>query len=120
MTPTVEVEVGGSRESVSIEAILDTGFDGVICISTNTAVQLGLELVGKERVELADGSEREDLVFAGWVEFLGVRRVVKISLTSSEEALAGTQLLFDCRLTIDFPGEKVRVVRKSSSRGRNQ
>ena len=44
MTPMTKVEVGGTRRSVELDAIIDTGFDGDICVSLDVAVTLGLEL----------------------------------------------------------------------------
>ena len=45
MTPTADLEIMGSRASMAIAAIIDTGFDGYVCLPTSIAVQLGLELV---------------------------------------------------------------------------
>lgn len=55
MTPSADVEIRGSRGSMPITAIIDTGFDGYICLPTSIAVQLGLELVSQGSVELAVG-----------------------------------------------------------------
>jgi clan AA aspartic protease len=115
MTPTVGLEVIGVRGPVAIKAVIDTGFDGELCLPTKLAVTLGLVLVGKQAVELADGSHKWELVFSGSVRFLGRRRKVSIYLTDSEDALLGTRLLADCRLTIDFPNGTVRVTRNMSA-----
>ena len=56
MTPTATVEVIGSRQTMELTAIVDTGFDGDLCIPIRVAVPLGLELVGEEFVELATAS----------------------------------------------------------------
>lgn len=120
MTPMVDLKVVGSRGPVSVTAILDTGFDDHLCLPTRLAVTLGLVLIGKETVELADGTQKQELVFSGSVQFLGRTRKVRIFLTDSEDALVGTELLADCRLTIDFPTGKVKLTRKppsSSQRG---
>jgi clan AA aspartic protease len=116
MTPTFDLEVIGSRTRVSITAIIDTGFDGSICLPTVLAVRLGLELTGQTEVELADGTVTRQLVFAGSAHLLGKTREVAIYLTDSDDALLGTALLADCRLTIDFPTDKVKLVRKAPRR----
>src|SRR5947207_13742781 len=95
MTPKVDLEVIGSRGPVGVTAILDTGFDDDLCLPTEVAVTLGLPLIGKEIVELADGTQRWELVFSGSVRFLGRTRRVRIVLTDSEDALVGTGLLSD-------------------------
>jgi clan AA aspartic protease len=112
MTPQVDVVVGGTRGNVQVKACLDTGFDGDICVPTEVAVTLGLELIGCEPIELADGSRKPELVFKGYAILLGKKRVVEILLTDSEESLVGTGLLAECRLSIDFSTGKVRLAHK--------
>src|SRR5437773_15344 len=116
MTPTISVEVAGTRQSTQFEAIIDTGFDGDICIPIDAAVTLGLELVGIDDVELADGSHRRELTFSGFAKLLEEKREVAISLTEGEEALVGTRLLSGCHLSIDFVSGKVRLLRKPTGR----
>ena len=58
MTPTADLEVMGSRDSVPITAIIDTGVDGFVCLPTSLAVRLGLDLISQADVELADGTVR--------------------------------------------------------------
>jgi predicted aspartyl protease len=54
MTPKTQLEIQGSRSTAAITAIIDTGFDGFVCIPTSVAVGLGLELFEQNEVELAD------------------------------------------------------------------
>jgi predicted aspartyl protease len=49
MTPTVDVEVIGSRQTVEMTSIVDTGFDGDVCVPAAIAVSLGLELKAATR-----------------------------------------------------------------------
>ncbi len=112
MSPTFDLEVMGARARVPITAIIDTGFEGDICLPTALAVSLGLELTGQIEVELADGTVKRQLVFRGSAHLLGETREVAIYLTDSDDPLLGTALLAGCRLTIDFPTCKVRLVRK--------
>ena len=116
MTPTSQLEVQGSRGAVELTAIIDTGFDGHLCLPTSLAVGLGLELSGQNEVELADGTRKMELVFAGTVRFLDDRRDVAIYLTDGDEALIGTRLLSDCRISIDFTTGKVQLTRKQPRR----
>src|SRR6266851_5481108 len=102
MTPWTEVEVGGTRRSVVMDAIIDTGFDGEVCVPLDLGVTLGLELIAVTLVELADGSKKRDLLFAGKAKFLKKKQDVEISITNGEEALIGTALLAGCRLSVDF------------------
>jgi predicted aspartyl protease len=63
--PRLKVPVVGSRAGIVVDALVDTGFDGDICLPTQLAIQLGLELRDMVWVELADGTLRDELVFAG-------------------------------------------------------
>jgi clan AA aspartic protease len=112
MTPTVQIRVRGKRRGVKLDAVVDTGFDGEVCLPIDVAEKLGLEFVGKLFVELADGTRQRELLFAGDVSLLGKTRSASIFLTDSAEALIGTALLSDCRLMIDFTNGNVRVARK--------
>jgi hypothetical protein len=53
------------------------------------------------------------LLFAGEVTFLEKKHKVRMTLTESEEALIGTELLAGCRLSVDFTTGNVRLTRKS-------
>jgi clan AA aspartic protease len=117
MTPTAVLEVTGIRGTVRMTAIIDTGFNGYVCVPKQDAVRVGLELSGSEYVELADGTVKEELQFQATVRFLGENRVVDVSLTNSADALIGTALLSDCRLAIDFTSGTVRLTRKKGRRG---
>ncbi len=116
MTPTFALAVSGSRNAAKITGIVDTGFDGYLCLPTDVAVTLGLELTATAEVELADGSIKKNLVFEGTATILGQTSPVTIYLTDSEDALIGTKLLAGCILTIDFDQNKV-VIRRKKRRG---
>jgi len=103
-----------------ITAIIDTGFDGYVCLQISIAVHLGLDLVSQGSVELADGTVKTELLFAGSVRFLGATRPVQVYLTDSEDALIGTSLFADCRLLIDFRAGTVRLSRKPPRRGKGK
>jgi hypothetical protein len=84
------------------------------------AVQLGLELIGEQLIELADGMQRNELVFAGSVRFFGETRDVQIMLTDSEDALIGTGLLNYHPLAIEFPGGQVKVRSRPKTGGKRK
>ena len=111
MVPTFPIEVIGSRSSIAVEASVDTCFEGEVCIPVETAIQLGVELVGRENVEYGDGSISSELVFSGQVRFLDEVRPVHIFLTESVETLIGTELLADCALFVEFPAGRIEITR---------
>ena len=108
----LEISVAGARQEVSLLALVDTGFDGWVCLPTSIAIQIGLELFGLQVVELGDGSEIEELVFRGEVILKQERRDADITLTRSADALVGTGLLGDRVLTIDYVERTMEIVKK--------
>jgi len=114
MLPTAELEVSGLKKKVTIKALIDTGFSGALCLPAKTALELGLVLSGKEEFELANGEWLTQFYFKGQVHFLGQTREVDIVVTNSETPQLGVSLLQDCRLTIDFPSNKVQITRKKA------
>jgi len=107
--PRLKVPVVGSRASIAVDALVDTGFDGDLCLPTLLAIQLGLELRDVIWVELADGTLKNELVFAGVAVWEGEDREVMITLTESEEALLGTGLLADSVLEMNFARRQIVV-----------
>ena len=91
-TPTLVLKViGRGGNEVTVEGILDTGFDGFLCLPIPLAVSLGLELIDVTRTELADGTVMEnELVFAGRAEWDGTMVDIDILLTRSGDVLIGT------------------------------
>ncbi|MEK7857297.1 MAG: hypothetical protein AAB288_14495 [Acidobacteriota bacterium] len=116
MTPMAPIEVFGRRGRIVLEAIIDTGFEGHVCIPAEEAVKLGLELIDVEEMTLADGSVADDFVFAGTVRFLGKTVETRIAVTRGSFSLIGTKLLHDCTLTIDFSKPKVTCIRSETRR----
>jgi len=109
-TPVLEIKVKGKREEIIAEGILDTGFDGYLCLPISIAVSLGLELIKVVRTELADGTILEDeLVFTGKVEWNGALMEVDILLTKSEDVLVGTSFLNGYSVNLDYQAKKVRI-----------
>jgi clan AA aspartic protease len=108
----VEITIIGGREKVTVDAIVDTGFDGWVCLPIPIAIHLGLELYGLQTVELADGTLKEELVFRGKVIFGDEERWTEITLTSAQDTLLGTGLLADSVLTIDFVDRTLEVARR--------
>jgi hypothetical protein len=76
--------------------------------------------VSQGYVELADGTMKKELPFAGSVQFLGETRAAQIYLTDSDDALIGTSLLSDCRLVVDFPAGAVHLKRKPPRRRKRE
>jgi clan AA aspartic protease len=92
---------------IAVDAVIDTGFDGYLCLPVQLAIQLGLELSGSIKVELADGSIKRELVFSGLTKFGEEAKKARITLTESMNALIGTKMF--SHLGIDFDLKRVRI-----------
>jgi clan AA aspartic protease len=110
-TPVVNIKVFGKGGSeIIVEGILDTGFDGFLCLPIPVAVSLGLELIDVTRTELADGTTVEDeLVFAGQAEWDGEVVDVEAVLTRSRDVLIGTAFLRGYVVQLDYKANTVRI-----------
>jgi len=105
--PRVRITVAGTHDEISVDAVIDTGFDGDLCLPTQIAIELGLELRDVMSVGLADGALKQELLFAGVVQLGRRRKAVNILLTESEDTLLGTNLL--SYLELDFVHRTVRL-----------
>lgn len=106
--------VGLDARLLEVDAVIDTGFDGSLCLPTTFAEQVELQRWGTQLVELADGSRHEEWVYLGEAIFDGERRPVDISLTQGTDALLGTALLQDYRLEIGFWSRTVRLSKEEA------
>ena len=114
-SPIIETRVIGSRAEIVIEGVLDTGFDGYLCLPITTAVSLGLELIKLENSELADGTILEDEpVFSGKMEWNENIIDVDIVLTKSADTLLGTALLRGMEVMLNYSTNEVVVEKKSN------
>jgi len=109
LQPKLKVKAKGLRKTIEIEAVIDTGFDAELCLPLSIAVQLGLELTGGQYFELADGTVRHELLFAGEVILEAEAIPVEISVTEAVDALIGVGLLRNKILKIDFPARVVSI-----------
>lgn len=107
--PIVEIGLVAGGKATPVEAVVDTGSSGAICLSV---WQFGnIELVGlwSEDVDLADGQVVTENLYGGMIVFDGVEREVEATLTDSRETLIGVELLKDRKLTIDYVARIVQI-----------
>jgi len=107
LSPRLKVKVAGLRGIIELDAIVDTGFNGDLCIPITLAVQLGLILEYVHEVELADGSRKRVPVYSCDVELNGLKRRAEVILTDGTDALIGANMLKTSRVTINYIARKV-------------
>jgi clan AA aspartic protease len=109
-SPILKITVFGNKSEVTIDGILDTGFDGFICLPIAIAVPLGLELIDVTDSELADGTIIQDeLVFAGKILWDDAVVDVDILLTKSTDTLIGTAMLMNSDIRLDYRAGKILI-----------
>jgi len=109
LQPKIKIQVNGLLKSLQLDAIIDTGFNGDLCLPIGVAIQVGLILCGNQDFELADGSIRQDLIFLGQAVLENKERTVEISVTNSEDALIGCNLLKGYKLEIGFQSQTLAI-----------
>ncbi len=108
----LELVVTGLRAQARVDAVIDTGFSGDLCLPIETAIQLGLELCGIEFYELADGVIQRANVFKAKVEWFSEEKEIEVILTESSQALVGTGMLVGKKVELDFDKMVFRVTSK--------
>jgi clan AA aspartic protease len=106
--PLVPLVLHGMRKR-RIDAVLDTGFTGHLCLAQRHRRSVKLTPVGEVETELADGSRILQPVHIGEITFAGVTRQVFVTLTRSRDSLLGTALLRDKRVHLDFVRRRVSI-----------
>ena len=109
-SPIIRITVRGSKDEVTVDGILDTGFNGFICLPIVVAVPLGLELIDVADSELADGTiVQDELVFAGKALWGSEFMDVEILLTKSTDTLIGTAILKNSDVRLNFRTGEVLI-----------
>ena len=106
--PLIEVTLLGKRRR-AIEAVIDTGFSGDLCLSSRFRRSLQLVRYGSSEFELADGTRVVEPVYGARILFDGKQVAVLVTLTSSEDSLVGTGLLEDKELRLNFRKRTVNL-----------
>src|SRR5574341_1958717 len=111
--PLIRVKLLGTQKRTSV--IVDTGFNGELCLPRKTIKNFRLKLYASEYFELADGKLVLAEVFKGYLEWFGEKiKPVEVIATGAKQGLLGTQLLTASILTVDFIEGKVLIERTDS------
>ena len=94
------VVVGSGRKQATLEAVIDTGFNGYLVLSSNLAHRLEFQLVGNRRATLGDGHSIVLDAYLGTVIWHGRERAILV-LQAEGGQLIGMSLLLGSRVTLD-------------------
>lgn len=103
------VLVGVGCQEVTVEVVVDTGFNGALSLPALTISALGFSDSGVESMTLADASDVQVNTYRGIVLWKGHPRIIDV-VSSESSPLLGTELLLHNRLTVDMkPGGRVLI-----------
>jgi clan AA aspartic protease len=105
----ISVAVRGGNNIKSIDAVIDTGFNGFLTLPIATIMELGLPWSYRDRATLGDGSETLFDVYDADVIWNGQYREIEVN-AAEIEPLLGMRMLKGYRLQIDtIEGGTVKI-----------
>jgi clan AA aspartic protease len=110
--------IGGNGQASAVEAVVDTGFNGHLCVSVYAMHKIGLKFLRIEKFELGDGKIVKQKVFLGELIFDGQKLIVEVITSKSLDSLIGAALLVNKKLDIDYTKKRVQI--KNSRRRKNK
>ena len=96
-------------QMLPIEAVVDTGFNGHLCISVYEMHQISLKFQRIEKFELGDGKIVKQRVFLGEIVFDEQKLIIDVIISKSRDTLIGAALLANKKLDIDYTNQSVRI-----------
>ena len=97
----IQLEVLGTHQSaVSIQAVVDTGFNGFLTLPIDVLNSVGASAAGTRRAELGDGNLVELDVYVARVNWQDENRDV-LALQAEATPLVGMSLLWGSRVRFD-------------------
>jgi len=110
LEPIVEDVFLMTREGhVPVEAILDTGFNGALCLPRKFQPLCELSVLGLETFELADGTLIQEMLYLGQLLLNDTPYFVELTLTDADQALLGMQVLLDKVATLNLKTMRIEV-----------
>lgn len=111
LEPIVEnVCIGCQEDPIRLDAILDTGFNGMLCLPRKWQSRCELNALGLETFELADGTIVQEVLYMGQLLLSDTPYIVELTLTDADQALLGMQLLLDRVATFDLKTMRIQVL----------
>jgi clan AA aspartic protease len=99
---SVSLRTSAAGPPTTVEAWVDTAFDGDIVLSRGQITTLGRPLLSGGYARLADGSQIEMSVYSALVDWFGEQRFVEVVASDGPFPLLGVGLLLERALYIDY------------------
>lgn len=101
-----------SLKGNKIYLVVDTGFNGVLCLPKTLIKELNLEYIGTHEIELADGSRVPSPIYSGEIIWFREKTEVLAYETASTDGLVGTDLLRGAYFELDVEANIVLISKK--------
>jgi clan AA aspartic protease len=95
--------------SSALEAAVDTGFTGDLCISIYEKAKIKLTFSHSQKFELGDGRVVKSDVFLGQMVFDKRKILVDVLVSKSKDTLIGAALLVKKKLDVDYTNKRVQI-----------
>ncbi len=90
--------------TITVDALLDTGFTDWLAVNTQDAISLGWQLVDNEETRLTASGEAQFNIYAGTISLDGQDFTIPVIAGDDiAEVLLGLPWLLTRRLVVDFP-----------------
>lgn len=99
--------------TIEVEAIVDTGFNGALLLSTEVIRKLKLPRIGFAQYAMADGVLSEAEVYTAEIWWFGKQKEVSVVSSNADFSLIGMELLHHCR-TIFCPVKNILTIEEES------
>ena len=112
--PVLPVHISGPAGAVTVDAMIDTGFNGELTLPQTQIEALGLSEAIATEVTLADGRTRDVPLYDATAKFDESSRAMFVTKAPTSPLL-GTSLLWEFSLCIDFEVDETVEVAPLSS-----
>lgn len=107
--PVVPIHLLLRKRPTTFTAVIDTGFNGHLCVPRCLLAGSRWQLVGTEQFEIATGAIVEQEIWLGEAIFAGRRGPVYTVATDAQDILIGTKLLRGRVPRVDFRTRRVTL-----------
>ena len=107
--PVIKIKLVLSKGERSVNAVIDTGFNGYISVPKKLISDSDWDFLGTEEYELASGELMRERVFLGKIEIGAKSLTVFVLSSNSSDVLIGTKLLRNRLLTINFADKTLKI-----------
>lgn len=101
--------LAASGQQTALDVVVDSGFNGELCLSMHQIKKMALTFSHFEEYELGDGKVVKQDIYRGKIIFDGKPRAVDVLVSQSMDSLIGAALMIEKKLEIDYANENVRI-----------